>query len=293
MPLCSTPSTTTTKTSTVSLCTSYSTSTPAPTCEYKCGKWCSKPLAPFNGKDDCKVAVSNCLIQLSSCFLQAGWPESLNCFKYRDWCKSVNDYCGSSCPGNKCSPSGCRSKYPPQSPSTTQAPTVSSTVYPCKSTSTTTSSRTTTSSVVPVPTPTCLCEQPHNPSKGYTRDDPAGDIELPCLTCNNVYSDYKSGNYFKVYNNPDSNKCPSYTKSSIPQGCKKACDNQYSACVNVFAESCKRKSKRTSNNASNRGSNGEKYDKAMDTCKSQWKDCYSVNSNKNSGNKCSSWNNGW
>ena len=139
-----------------------------------------------------------------------------------------------------------------------------------------------------------MCEQPHNPSKGYTRDDALGDVELPCLTCNNDYNDYRSGNYFKVYNNANSRNCPSYTRSSIPQACKKACDNQYTGCVNTYAESCKNNNRKLKRSyANDRGSYGRKYDDAMDACKSQWKDCYAVNSNKNAGNRCSSFNNGW
>ena len=65
-----------------SLCTSTVTVTPTPTCEYKCGNWCSKPLPHFNDGGSCKTAVTNCLVQTTSCFLQAGWPDSLNCFHF-------------------------------------------------------------------------------------------------------------------------------------------------------------------------------------------------------------------
>lgn len=290
----STTPTVVTTTSTQSLCTTYTTTTPPATCEYKVGKWCSKPLPDYTDKNACLVAVSNCLVQTVSCWLQAGFPDSLQCLQYKSWCLNVNSYCGSSCPGSKCSHSGCKSKYPPVSPpSSNPTPVVQSSIGPCAATSAPTTTRTTTtsSSVVPIPTPACMCEQPHNPSKGYTRDDALGDIDLPCLTCNNDYSDYKSGNFFKVYNNQNSRNCPSYTKNSIPQACKKACDNQYTGCVNTFAEDCKNKGHKRGDTP--RGSYGKKYDDAMESCKSQWKDCYNVNSNKNAGNRCSSWNSGW
>lgn len=287
--------TSTTASSVVAQCTTYTTTTPVADCEYKVGKWCSKPLPPFSDKDNCKVAFSQCLVQSSSCFLTAGWPQALECFKFKKWCLNVASYCSDSCPGSRCNHGSCKSKYPPVGPQGTPTPVVSTITAACTAVTTAaTTTRATTSSYVPVPTPSCLCEQPHNPSKGYTRDDPLGDIELSCLTCNNVYSDYKAGNWFKVYNNPDSNRCPSYNKNSIPQGCKKACDNQYTSCVNVFAEDCKdKKGKRHYHSGPQRGSNGSKYDKAMEACKSQWEDCYKVNANKNAGSRCSSWNHGW
>ncbi|PMD34140.1 WSC-domain-containing protein [Hyaloscypha variabilis F] len=284
------PTTSTTKT-TASLCTSTYTVTPTPTCEYKCGSWCSTPLPTWSDKPSCLSAVANCEIQVASCFLNAGWPGSLDCFSFSSWCSSVSTYCGGSCPGGSCSKSGCTSKYPPSGPSP-PSNTYSTSVYTCPPASTppvkptTTSSKPATStSCVPVPTNSNICTQPNNPGKGYTSSSPVGNIPLPCLTCNNVYSDYQRGNCFKLYSNADTNQCPSYGRSQGGQGCKAACDNQYNTCMNTYAQGCK-------SNTWNWGTS-DTYSSASTKCYNQWNDCYSVNSNVNTGSRCGSWNSGW
>ena len=205
-----------------------------PTCEYKVGKWCSSPLPPYTDRNSCKAAAGNCLIQFATCFLTAGFPESLNCLQFKAWCFNVNSFCGNQCPGSNCSHSSCKQKYPPVSPPQ-PTPVVSTSIGPCattttaKTTTTTTRAATTTSSV-PIPQPTdCLCEQPHNPAKGYTRDDALGDVDLTCVACNNDKNDWKSGNYFKLYNNPDSRKCGGYNQPV--EACKQACADQYKGYV--------------------------------------------------------------
>jgi hypothetical protein len=223
--------------------------------------------------------------------LNAGWPGSLDCFSFSSWCSSVSTYCGGSCPGGSCSKSGCTSKYPPSGPSP-PSNTYSTSVYTCPPASTppvkptTTSSKPATStSCVPVPTNSNICTQPNNPGKGYTSSSPVGNIPLPCLTCNNVYSDYQRGNCFKLYSNADTNQCPSYGRSQGGQGCKAACDNQYNTCMNTYAQGCK-------SNTWNWGTS-DTYSSASTKCYNQWNDCYSVNSNVNTGSRCGSWNSGW
>jgi hypothetical protein len=76
------PAPSSSSTLTPSLCTSTSVASPTPNCEYKCGSWCSSPLPSFTDAVSCKTAASNCAVQLASCFLNAGYPDSLNCFKY-------------------------------------------------------------------------------------------------------------------------------------------------------------------------------------------------------------------
>jgi hypothetical protein len=105
------------------------------------------------------------------------------------------------------------------------------------------------------------------------------------LTCNNVYSDYKAGNCFKLYTFADTNKCPSYSRSSPQQGCKDACDTQYNSCMNTYAQGCK-------NNGWKRGG-ADTYSSASTKCWNQWDDCHSVNSGVSPGSRCSSWNSGW
>jgi hypothetical protein len=280
-------SSTPTPTPTPSLCTSTITISPTPTCEYKCGKWCSNPLPPFSDHNSCITAASNCAVQVASCFLHAGFPDSLNCFEYSGWCSQVGSYCSSYCPGKSCSLSGCKSKYPPSGPSV-PTPSISKSVYTCTSSaSPTTTSKPTSTSCVPVPTSTCVCKQPNTPSKGYSSSSPVGSISLPCLTCNNLHSDYSAGNWFKLYTSSDSSSCPSYPKGSVPQGCKSSCDNQYSACLDTYAQSCK------SNSPAAISKGADSYASACSKCKNQWTDCYSSNSGVSSGGLCTSWNSGW
>jgi hypothetical protein len=145
-----------------------------------------------------------------------------------------------------------------------------------------------------VPTSSNICQQPNNPSKGYTSSSPCGGIALPCLTCNNIKSDYDAGSCFKLYTNQDSSKCSSYNKPSISQGCKDACLAQYNSCIGTYAESCKYgwKEKREASANPNWGS-GDDYDSASQKCQSQYQDCLSLNANVNPGNRCNSWNSGW
>ncbi|KAG0652200.1 WSC domain-containing [Hyphodiscus hymeniophilus] len=288
-PVTTTPTTSTTKT-TASLCTSTVTVSPSATCEYKCGKWCSSPLPNFSDSDSCGKAVAACSVQLASCFLQAGFPESLNCFEFSAWCSKVSTYCGNSCPGKSCSNSECKSKYPPSGPAS-PSPTLSTSVYTCPPASATpskTSSSSTivsTTSCVPVPTNSNICSQPNNPSNGYTSSSPVGGIALPCLTCNNLKSEFNSGNCFKLYTSPDSSRCPSYSRSGSHgpgQGCKDACDSQFTSCMDTYAQGCKNNKR------------GDNYSSASQKCKNQWNDCYSANSRVSvSSSRCGGFNSGW
>jgi len=259
---------------------------------YKCGNWCSNPLPSFADKSSCITAASQCAVQVFSCFMNAGWPASQDCWAFSSWCTSVSSYCGSSCPGGSCSLSSCKGKYPPSGPSK-PSPTISTTVYTCAPTTTsakpsTSSTKPTTSSCVPIPTQSCVCNQPSNPGKGYTGSSPVGSIDLPCLTCNNLYSDYHSGNWFKLYTSSNSPTCPSYGKGSVPQGCKDSCDYQKQACLNTYAESCK---SNTPYQVQHQGY--DSYSSACTKCQDQWNDCYSQNSGVGSGNRCNAWNSGW
>jgi hypothetical protein len=105
------------------------------------------------------------------------------------------------------------------------------------------------------------------------------------LTCNNLHSDYQSGNCFKLYTAPQSFNCPSYPRSgpSGPsQGCKDACDSQYQSCMNTYAQGC-RYNKR-----------GDTYGSASQKCQNQRNDCYSVNSGVSvDDSRCGSFNRGW
>ncbi|KAE9376663.1 WSC-domain-containing protein [Stipitochalara longipes BDJ] len=289
------PPTTTSSKTTVSLCTSTVVSTPTPTCEYQCGNWCSNPLPPFSDHPSCTTSASNCAVQVFSCFMNAGWPASQNCFAFSNWCNSVSSYCSSSCPGGNCNLGSCKSKWPPVGPP--PPPTShSTTVYTCtptttlsKSTtkSTSTPTKPTTSSCIPIPTQSCICSQPSNPKNGYSSTSPVGAISLPCLTCNNLYSDYNSGNHFKLYTSSNSGSCSSYPGGSVPQGCKDSCDYQKQVCLGTYAESCK------SNTAKQIAAGQDSYASACTKCQNQWNDCYSQNAKVSAGSRCSGWNSGW
>jgi hypothetical protein len=267
--------------------------TPTPTCEYKCGSWCSNPIPTWGDQPGCFKAQANCAVQIASCFLQAGWPESLKCFEFANWCQSVSSHCNSYCPGTSCSKSSCTSKYPPSGPPLPSA-SVSTSVYTCPVSSTKTTSKTTvststsTSSCVPLPTQTNICVQPHNPYNGYTSTSPVGNIPLPCLTCNNVYNDYRSGNCFKLYTSPQSSDCPSYPRggpSGPSQACKDACDNQYNTCMGTYATGCKNRSGPQYTDS---------YYVASNKCANQRADCYKANANISPPtSRCGSWNSGW
>jgi transcription elongation factor len=169
-----------------------------------------------------------------------------------------------------------------------------------------------------VPTVSNICVQPHNPSKGYTRDSPCGGIELPCLTCNNIKAEFESGSQLKLYKSKDSSSCSKYNKPSVNQGCKDACLIQFNSCISTYAASCKSKKggyshskisyskaswgdnendKRTygySGEGGNNNDDGDDYDTASKKCKYQYNDCLSVNVNvKLSGSRCANWNAGW
>jgi hypothetical protein len=203
--------------------------------------------------------------------------------------------------GGLCSKGDCTSKHTPAgNPGT---PTTS--VYTCPPTTAPTTAKpgskptTTTCTSVPVPTSSNICQQPNNPSKGYTSKSPCGGIALPCLTCNNIQSDYNAGNCFKLYTSKDSSSCSSYTKPSCRQGCKDACLAQYNSCIGNYAESCKSNRKKREASVNPQwgwgwgGSSGVDYNTASQQCQNQYNDCLAINANVNPGNRCSSWNSGW
>ncbi|KUJ08648.1 WSC-domain-containing protein [Mollisia scopiformis] len=280
------PSSTTSSTPTPTLCTSTVTVSSTPKYEYNCGEWCSTPIPPFTNPELCTSAVGACTVQVASCFLNAGFPASLRCFEFGAWCDKISTYCSSFCPGNSCSALSCKSKYPPQGYQS-PTPTISTSVFTCSPTSKTTSTSSTTS-CVPVPTTGNVCKQPNSPTKGYTSSSPVGNIPLPVLTCNNLYSDYVQ-HPFKLYTSSDTTQCKSYIpgssgSSSVCQGCKDACDSQYSSCTTTYAQSCK----------GNSGSGGQDtYSSATTKCTDQWTDCYAANSGVSGSGRCGSWNSGW
>ncbi|KAK3505006.1 WSC domain-containing protein [Neurospora crassa] len=246
------PPTTTLTTTSTTITTSSSickeTVTLPPTCEYKCGKWCSSPLPDWDSPQSCFPSHANCFLQVSACFKQAGWPGALDCFGFAEWCSALSTYCkGSSKPGGICSKKDFWNHKPPSSPSLAGPglPTTTVITVPClpvstskpTSTSVPTSTKaatfTTTGTKCPTPTSTTLC----NPPK--SNKPPVGGIPLPVVTCNDLLSSFTSGYPFKLYTDSDSSKCKSYARSSFSTACLDACQEQYDDCVDVYAKGCK------------------------------------------------------
>ncbi|KAL8955819.1 MAG: hypothetical protein Q9183_006515 [Haloplaca sp. 2 TL-2023] len=278
----STPMTTSTpmstKTSTTSSTACVSTVTSAPTCEYECGKWCSKPIPAFDDKPTCKTAVSECILQIADCYEKAGWPASLQCAKFQSWCELVEDYCGKTCGNGKCNKKECTSKNPPMGGET---PT-STTVNVCSAT--TTKATSSTSSTAPVPTVSSICIRPNGPlGSGFSNGKCIGDIEPPALTCNNIANEFDAYP-LKLYTDKESAKSPKFEKANAGQACKEACKVQYTSCVGTYAQSCKGKKQQ---------GDQDSYESATDKCKHQYDECLDVNKQSSIGKRCTKFGEGW
>ncbi|KAK3375012.1 WSC domain-containing protein [Podospora didyma] len=292
-PPTTTPPTTTSKT-TSSVC--YSTTTAAPTCEYKCGKWCSSPLPDWDDVPGCKDGHSNCKLQVAACFKYAGFPDNLECFDYGSWCAGVSNYCGGVPKGGKCSKKEYIVKKQPKG---YKPPTTTVITVPCKATSTAKTTTTSSSTTKVQPSPTNICKQPTNKQYGYGPDSPVADIDLPIVTCNDLSKDF-SKYPFKLYNENQSSQCKSYPRNSCTNACADACKEQYDDCNDVYVQSCKGKRstpnyfhwardtvvKRTSGWT-------DSYNTAVNKCKQQYNDCLYVNRDSTGAGKCSSYGQGY
>ncbi|KAI6778002.1 wsc domain-containing [Emericellopsis cladophorae] len=221
-------------TTTDAICTA--TSTVAPDCEFKCGKWCAPALPDWTDKSGCKSAAKTCLLQVASCLKHAGWPEVTQCFEFSRWCSNVKSACDSDCKFNKCSKKQCWDKYKPGAGA--KAPTTKTTTFPCAATTTTMM----TTTIVPTqtacpPEPTNICKQPTNDKYGYGPDKPVADIALPVVGCNDIKEDFGK-NPFKFYNNAKSRSCPSFSWHKRPNVCAEACEEQYEECKETYVKSC-------------------------------------------------------
>lgn len=185
------PPTTTPKpptTTTGGLCTA--TQVIPPKCEYKCGeKFCSNALPDWDDEAGCMLAHSSCKLQVQGCFLNAGWPNCMDCFNFHEWCNTIKYYCKKKAYyGDEFGKEHCYKNYPPvDSPPRT----TTTTVYPCKTTAPPTA---TTPKPLPCPTtPTGYCQQPSNDKYGYNDQKPVGNVHLPVLNCNNLQSEHQAG----------------------------------------------------------------------------------------------------
>ncbi|KAI1194905.1 WSC domain-containing protein [Nemania serpens] len=284
-PVTSTTPPPTSTTSSAPVCTT-TTVTP-PTCEYKVGKWCSNPIPDWHTKKGCLLSWSQCVLQSTSCFLKAGFPEALHCFEYAEWCGKLDFYCLTTCASGECAGKSTFIKKSP--PKGGNPPTTHTSTYPCpttivtttttkttKTTTTTTTTKAPTSSC-PVPTPTGICIQPTSKKYGYGPGHPVGGIELPIVTCNNIHHDWDAGNVFKLYTDKDSHKCPSYPRPKCPGACVDACKAQFQQCETVYSEGCKT------------GRFTDDYRNADAACKAQYSDCLVVNKDVKGTGHCTTW----
>ena len=180
-----------------------------PECEYKCGKWCSKPLPDWHDRNTCKKAYSSCRAQVSSCFKQAGWPGSRGCKDFFRWCRDIKRHCYGPCRRKERADVCGKDEYlADHKPKGAQPPAVSTTVLPC-----TTQPPTQTMTPTPAPTQTGICKQPSNPSLGYGPGNPVGGVPLPVFTCKKAKKNTKV--------------------------CDAPCKEQYNKCIKAYNEECK------------------------------------------------------
>jgi len=266
------------------------------------GKWCAKKVPEFNDSFTCLKSFTACVTQLGNCFRDAGYPESLRCNEFNHYCSRIAGFCGTFCPGPRCSVTECSQVVPPYGvsvPSPTSIVSAYTTAFPCLTSSSipivspspaaTTSSKSPTYTYPPIPNYPNMCTQPSSPTNDYGPGNPVGGHPLPNLSCNNDYSNYNSGYPFKLYTSSDTKSCRSYARSgeSGPvQGCVDACDEQYKLCVSGYADTYKGydKFKRRERN---------EYYTALNRCIYQQNACFAINRNVNGGTKCSTFNSGY
>ncbi|KAG5964532.1 hypothetical protein E4U57_005212 [Claviceps arundinis] len=222
-----------TTTKTASLCTA--TVTVPPKCEWQAGNWCAPSLPSWQDKFGCIVAKRTCDKQVSSCFRYAGWPGSLECFKFKQWCQYLNYHCETECPGYGCNKSNCWTKAhggiakPPAYP-----PTTTTSAYPCDRTPKPVPPP---PAVICPPEPVNLCVQPANVKYGYGLNKPVGGVPLPIVGCNDRAEEFQQKPY-KYYGEPDSRQYHGFSWREWPNVCVSACKEQYDACLATYSKGC-------------------------------------------------------
>ncbi|KAG6007099.1 hypothetical protein E4U21_006361 [Claviceps maximensis] len=204
-------------------------------CEWQCGNWCAPALPQWHDSNSCNIAKKTCRKQISSCFKTAGWPGSVECYKFKAWCDYLDNYCEDSCPGRACGKTDCWNQYrgdrgsPPANP-----PITTTSVHACA----TTSQPAPTEPTVPCPPQdTNLCTQPTNDKYGYGPGKPVGGIALPVVGCNDQRDDFY-GKPYKYYTEAESRNCPGFSWSQWPSVCSSACEEQYNNCVATYSKGC-------------------------------------------------------
>ncbi|KHN99556.1 Carbohydrate-binding WSC, subgroup [Metarhizium album ARSEF 1941] len=311
---------------TTNLCTA--TVTLPPKCEWQCGSWCAPALPHWSDQNGCVIAQKTCHKQVSSCFKNAGWPGSVECFKFKAWCGFIDAYCASSCPSSSCGKWDCWNQHhggsgkPPGNP-----PTTTTSVYPCPTTSTPASTTAKPATSCP-PEPTNICTQPTSHKYGYGPGKPVGGIPLPVVGCNDCKDEFDA-KPFKYYTEAESRNCPGFPWHKWPGVCSQACKEQYAQCVATYNKGCQtwgwrngwhKRAGESDEQFAKRWSNwglgscaaadsvstgawsaegsdsllcwgwgGNKASWALERCKAQYRDCQSVNQWVDPEDKCQRW----
>ncbi|OAQ98353.1 hypothetical protein LLEC1_04970 [Akanthomyces lecanii] len=256
---------TSTKPTTTAPGTCTTTIVTPPTCEHQIGKWCLPPNPEWTCKEDCYAAWKQCEVTVWSCFNQAGYPDSLNCFEYAGWCKSLKSYCNSCDNSAKCNKLDCWKSLEPghvgtpttktvttrctsvptsnppgtsTNPGTSTKPTTTKPPGTTTQPTTSTKASTSTSTTQCPPQPTNVCKQPTSKDCDFGPGNPVGGVPLPIVTCNDCKDEFNA-NPFKMYTNANSRNCPSYPHGQVGGACCEACKYQYYKCIEVYANSCK------------------------------------------------------
>jgi hypothetical protein len=278
------------------------------TCEYNCGSWCAPSTPDWQTSTDCASAYKTCAKNIAACFSSAGWPGALNCFDFSSWCDDINTYCNAGTSGwksGKCAKSDFLGKSKPSGGS---AASTTTSVYPCAATAST-STVPASASTSCAPAPSNICTQPSSWWYNYGPGNPAGQIDLPLVTCSDLKTDYTSGTPFKLYTDANTRNCNSYSRTQTPSACSDACKAQYNSCVSVYVQSCKSFggmnywSKRAAEKefeSANPGLSKRYFNiwgsdtaaTAQVKCAVQYSDCLSTNKNVNAQTRCQNWGTG-
>ncbi|KAH0499005.1 hypothetical protein TgHK011_006227 [Trichoderma gracile] len=255
------------------------------------------PLPDWSNEKDCLKAYATCAASVASCFSHAGFPDVLQCFNFALWCGNIDKYCISTCKYSKCSKADFWSSNPGQGGGPLETTT---TVVPCHPSTATKLPATTTPSHCP-PSPTNICTQPANAKYGYGPGKPVGGIDLPLVSCNDLYSDWRE-NPFKLYIDQDSLNCPSYPRAACGDACADACKEQFKQCTDVYQKGCQEGTngrwKRgneanhflgTSQFTQDWGFGDNSPSNAAKKCSAQYQDCLDANKNVNPKKQCSCW----
>ncbi|KAF2495308.1 WSC-domain-containing protein [Lophium mytilinum] len=129
--------------------------------------------------------------------------------------------------------------------------------------------KTTTTGATAAPSASCLCATP----TAWAGKKAVGNYQLPCVGCNDNKTQRQSYPW-KLFNNQNFGRCPSYGKGKQVNACQDACTTQYNWCLS-YANSCK-----------NSRSAPESFTSANGKCRQQYADCYKANNNVKDDGRC-------